>query len=66
MAPYQVFTNQNYPYLQKHSGMPGTEIAILKYAFFFSSLWGMDGGVNPLGPTQPTYLHNRTQVQNER
>ena len=34
MAPYQVFTSQNYPYLQKHSGVPGTEIATLKRAFF--------------------------------
>ena len=48
MAPYQVFTSQNYPYLQKHSGVPVTEIATLKRAFFVEPL-GVDGGVNPLG-----------------
>ena len=46
MAPYQVFTSQNYPYLQKHSGVPGTEIATLKRAFFVEPL-GVDGGLNP-------------------
>ena len=40
MAPYQVFTSQNYPYLQKHSGVPGTEIATLKHAFFIEPLGG--------------------------
>ena len=49
VAPYQVFTSQNYPYLQKHSGVPVTNIATLKRVFFLSSLWGVDGGVNPLG-----------------
>ena len=44
----QVFTSQNYPYLQKHSWVPGTEIATLKHAFFVEPL-GVDGGVNPLG-----------------
>ena len=34
VAPYQVFTSQNYPYLQKHSGVPVTEIATLKRVFF--------------------------------
>ena len=65
MSPYQVFTSQNYPYLQKHSGVPGTEIAILKHAFFVELL-GDGWWSETLGPTQPTYLHNRTQVQNER
>ena len=50
MAPYQVFISQNYPYLQKHSGVPQTEIATLKRAFSVEPL-GVDGGVNPLGPT---------------
>ena len=49
MAPYQVFTCQNYPYLQKHSGVLWTEIATLKRAFFVEPLWGVAGGVNPLG-----------------
>ena len=40
MAPYQVFTSQNYPYLQKHSGVPWTEIATLKRAFFVEPLGG--------------------------
>ena len=44
MAPYQVITSQNYPYLQKHSGVPGTEIAILKRAFFVEPM-GVDGAV---------------------
>ena len=48
MALYQVFTTQNYPYLQKHSGVSGTEIATLKRAFLLS-LWEVDAGVNPLG-----------------
>ena len=48
MAHYQVFISQNSPYLQKHSGVPWTEIASLKRAFFVEPL-GMDGGVNPLG-----------------
>ena len=34
MAPYQLFTSQNYSYLQKHSGVPVTEIFTLKRAFF--------------------------------
>ena len=51
MAPYQVFTSQNYPYIQKHSGVPVPEIATLKRAFS-SSLWGVDDGVNPLGEIQ--------------
>ena len=40
VAPYQVFTSQNYPYLQKHSGVPWTEIATLKRAFFVEPLGG--------------------------
>ena len=40
MAPYQVFTSQNYPYLQKHSGVPVTEIATLKRVFFVEPLGG--------------------------
>ena len=48
MAPYQVFTSQKYPYLQKHSGVPGTEIATEKRVFFIEPL-GVGGGVNPLG-----------------
>ena len=40
MTPYQVFTSQNYPYLQKHSGVPVTEIATLKRAFFVEPLGG--------------------------
>ena len=40
VAPYQVFTSQNYPYLQKHSGVPGTEIATLKRAVFVEPLGG--------------------------
>ena len=43
-----MFTNQNYPYLQKHCGVPVTEIATLKRAFFVRPL-GVDGGVNSLG-----------------
>ena len=48
VARYQVFTSQNYPYSQKHSGGPLTEIATLKCAFFVEPP-GVDGGVNPLG-----------------
>ena len=40
VAPYQVFTSQNYPYLQKHSGVPGTEIASLKRAVLVEPLGG--------------------------
>ena len=39
------------PYLQKHSGVPETEIATLKRAFFRRASGGVDGGVNPLGDT---------------
>ena len=46
MAPNQVFNSQNYPYIQKHSGAPGTETATLKRAFFLEPL-GVDG--EPLG-----------------
>ena len=49
MAPYHVFTSQNYPYFQKHSGVPWTEIATLNRAFFHWASGGVDGRVNPLG-----------------
>ena len=48
MVPYQVFTSQNYPYVQKHSWVHVTEMVTLKRAFFVEPL-GVDGGVNPLG-----------------
>ena len=35
-----MFTSQIYPYLQKHSGVPWTKIAILKRAFFVEPLRG--------------------------
>ena len=40
VVPYQVFTSQNYPYLQEHSGVPGTEIASLKRAVLVEPLGG--------------------------
>ena len=40
VVPYQVFTGLNYPYLQNHSGVPGTEIATLKHAVFIEPLGG--------------------------
>ena len=40
MAPYQVVTSQNYPYLQKHSGVPVTEIATLKRVLFVETMGG--------------------------
>ena len=49
MAPYQVFTSQNYPYSQKHSGVPGTEMATLNRTSFRRAFGGVDDGVNPLG-----------------
>ena len=58
VAPYQVFTSQNYSDSQKHSGVPWTEIATLKCAFFVEPL-GMDGGVNPLEHDREFPLHKR-------
>ena len=55
MAPYQVFTSQNYPYLQKHSGVPWTEIATLKHAFFVEPL-GVGWSREPLGLENHTWL----------
>ena len=40
VALYQVYTSQDYSYLQKHSGVPWTEIATLKRAFFVEPLGG--------------------------
>ena len=34
VAPFQVFTSQNYAYIQKHSEVPWTEIFTLKRVFF--------------------------------
>ena len=39
-SPTQVITSQNYPYVKKHSGVLGTEIATLKRAFFVEPLGG--------------------------
>ena len=50
VAPYEVITSQNYPYLQKHSGVAGSEIATLKRAFFVEPLgggwWSKPSGTN--------------------
>ena len=53
LAPYQVFTSQNYPYLQKHSGVPGTEIATLKRAFFRRAFGGGGWSEPPRLLTKP-------------
>ena len=42
VAPYEVFTSQNYSYLQKQSGVPWTEIVTLKRDFFCRAS-GVDG-----------------------
>ena len=38
VAAYQVFTSQNYPYLQMQYGLHGTEIAALNFALFAETL----------------------------
>ena len=55
MAPYQVFISQNYPYLQKHSGVPVTEIATLKRAFFVEPLGGGWWSEPPGAETQQAF-----------
>ena len=62
MTPYQVFTSQNYPYLQKHSGVPVTEIATLKRVFFVEPLGG-GWWSEPPGPGgQPSKNHTLAQL----
>ena len=48
-----MFTNQNFPYLKKHSGVPGTEVATLKRAFF---CWAFEGWIVEWTPCDPMSL----------